>query len=70
MGRANLGQEEPGQAATILNYYFALQHEAKKPLNEAKVLLVGQGSVGKTSRTGDCIRTYALTRVQKYGEFR
>ncbi|RZN33809.1 MAG: GTP-binding protein [Methanosarcinales archaeon] len=37
------------EPATIINYY--LQHEAgeKKPLNEAKMLLVGQGSVGKTS---------------------
>jgi internalin A len=37
------------EPATIIHYY--LQHEAgeKKPLNEAKMLLVGQGSVGKTS---------------------
>ena len=37
------------EPAIIINYY--LQHEAgeKKPLNEAKMLLVGQGSVGKTS---------------------
>jgi len=37
------------EPATIINYY--LQHETgeKKPLNEAKMLLVGQGSVGKTS---------------------
>nr|WP_049769521.1 COR domain-containing protein [Rippkaea orientalis] len=34
------------EPATILNYYFA---EKKKPLNEVKMLLVGQGSVGKTS---------------------
>ena len=39
-------KDEP---ATIINYY--LQHETgeKKPLNEAKMLLVGQGGVGKTS---------------------
>nr|AAU84033.1 leucine-rich-repeat protein [uncultured archaeon GZfos35D7] len=37
------------EPATIINYY--LQHETgeKKPLNEAKMILVGQGSVGKTS---------------------
>jgi internalin A len=37
------------EPATIINYY--LQHEAglRRPLNEAKMLLVGQGSVGKTS---------------------
>jgi internalin A len=38
-----------GKPSNILNYYFSLQTEKKKPLNEAKVLLVGQGSVGKTS---------------------
>jgi hypothetical protein len=39
-------KDEP---TTIINYH--LQHETgqKKPLNEAKMLLVGQGSVGKTS---------------------
>ena len=37
------------EPAIIINYY--LQHETgqKKPLNEAKMLLVGQGSVGKTA---------------------
>ncbi|MBD2449294.1 leucine-rich repeat domain-containing protein [Nostoc sp. FACHB-152] len=38
-----------GEPAKILNYYFSLQAEQEKPLNEAKVLVVGQGSVGKTS---------------------
>lgn len=37
------------EPSTIINYYLKLQAEHKKPLNEAKVLLVGQGSVGKTS---------------------
>ncbi|MDY6786291.1 MAG: COR domain-containing protein [Cyanobacteriota bacterium] len=37
-------------SATILNYYQQLlQTQQRKPLNEAKMLLVGQGSVGKTS---------------------
>src|ERR1043165_7382080 len=36
--------------AEILNYYFQQQGTIqKKPLNEAKVLIVGQGDVGKTS---------------------
>ena len=39
-------KEEP---AKILNYYFQHQAQQKKPLNEAKVLIVGQGAVGKTS---------------------
>jgi len=33
----------------ILNYYFQHRTGGKKPLNEAKMLVVGQGSVGKTS---------------------
>ena len=34
--------------ATIINYYLSLQSNQKKALHEAKMLLVGQGSVGKT----------------------
>ncbi|MEA1863648.1 MAG: leucine-rich repeat domain-containing protein [Euryarchaeota archaeon] len=47
------------EPATIINYY--LQHEAgeRKPLNEAKMILVGQGSVGKTS----------LVKCLLWGEF-
>ncbi|MGP1386773.1 MAG: COR domain-containing protein [Thainema sp.] len=42
--------KRPADPAEILNYYFSLQTtEQRQPLNEAKVLLVGQGSVGKTS---------------------
>ena len=37
------------EPAIIINYYLQLQVEQRKPLNEAKMLLVGQGSVGKTS---------------------
>jgi internalin A len=42
--------EKTDDPATIISYYF--QHRTggrKKPLNEAKMLVVGQGSVGKTS---------------------
>ncbi|MBW4473602.1 MAG: leucine-rich repeat domain-containing protein [Stenomitos rutilans HA7619-LM2] len=35
--------------ASIFSYYFQLQKEQKKPLNEAKLLVVGQSNVGKTS---------------------
>lgn len=35
--------------AAIINYYSRHLAGQKKPLNEAKVLLVGQGGVGKTS---------------------
>jgi small GTP-binding protein len=33
----------------ILDYYFRKQREATRRLNEAKMLIVGQGGVGKTS---------------------
>jgi internalin A len=39
-------KEEP---ATIINYYLQHQVGQKKPLNEAKMVLVGQAGVGKTS---------------------
>ena len=39
-----------GNPQQILEYYFSLQTaEQRQPLNECKVLLVGQGKVGKTS---------------------
>jgi len=44
-----LGALEPGPVKDILNYWRELQGGEKRPLNEAKLLLVGQGSVGKTS---------------------
>ncbi|MEE4358858.1 MAG: COR domain-containing protein [Desulfococcaceae bacterium] len=37
------------QPQKILNYYFEHQKQDKKPINEAKMLIVGQGAVGKTS---------------------
>jgi len=41
--------EKSYETATIINYYLKHQTDRKRPLNEAKMLLVGQGSVGKTS---------------------
>ncbi|MBW4580093.1 MAG: leucine-rich repeat domain-containing protein [Tildeniella nuda ZEHNDER 1965/U140] len=38
-----------GDPAAILNYYLQLQQEQTRPLNEAKMIVVGQGNVGKTS---------------------
>jgi internalin A len=34
---------------TILNYYFSVVEQKRKPLNELKIVFIGQGSVGKTS---------------------
>jgi internalin A len=34
---------------TLLNYYFTVTEKSRQQLNEVKVLLIGQGSVGKTS---------------------
>ena len=41
--------KEPANPAEILAYYFRGRREQTRPLNEAKILLVGQGGVGKTS---------------------
>jgi internalin A len=48
LGPANW-REDPGTPAAIFNYLRQLRSGKVLPLNEAKVLLVGQGSVGKTS---------------------
>ncbi|MBV9209732.1 MAG: leucine-rich repeat domain-containing protein, partial [Acidobacteria bacterium] len=41
---------QPANPADILDYYFRVRgDEGKRPLNEAKLILVGRGAVGKTS---------------------
>ncbi len=39
----------PAKPAEILAYYFAQKEGPKRPLNEVKVLVVGESEVGKTS---------------------
>ncbi len=41
--------DKPAVPAEILAYYFRLQEEKSRPLHEAKILIVGEGAVGKTS---------------------
>ena len=41
--------QDPGSVEAIFNYCRQLRSGEFRPLNEAKLLLVGQGSVGKTS---------------------
>jgi internalin A len=39
----------PAKPSEILDYYFRTRQGEKRPLNEAKLILVGYGDVGKTS---------------------
>jgi internalin A len=41
--------QEPTKPAEILEYYFRTRGGERRPLNEAKLILVGRGAVGKTS---------------------
>jgi internalin A len=43
-----MGKAKPARPTEILEYYFRVKAE-KRPLNEAKLILVGRGGVGKTS---------------------
>lgn len=43
------GKALPRPPQKILNYYFRTQKLEKRPLNEAKLILVGRGGAGKTS---------------------
>jgi internalin A len=40
----------------ILSYYFSLSKQQRKSINEIKLLVVGQGAVGKTSLTQQILR--------------
>ena len=59
-----LGDEwdDLGNPAEILQFYF---EGTKKPLNEAKLLVVGQGSVGKTSLVNRLLRDRFNPRENK-----
>ena len=50
----------------ITNYYFQLQNS--KPLNEAKMLIVGQGGVGKTSLVQES-GSFHTTQKSKKSDF-
>lgn len=41
--------EKPEEPQAIINFYFSLRDKRDKPLSETKILIVGQGGVGKTS---------------------
>jgi internalin A len=41
--------EKINEPQAILNYYFSLHREGERPLNEIKIIVVGQGAAGKTS---------------------
>ena len=43
------GRKDPADPRAILDWYFQSRAEPVRRLNEAKMLLVGQGGVGKTS---------------------
>ena len=44
-----VNQAEPAEPANLLRYYFHSRNQPLQRLNEAKLLIVGQGDVGKTS---------------------
>ncbi len=48
--------EDSSDAAAILDHIRRLYAETRRPLNEAKLLLVGQGAVGKTSLVNRLVR--------------
>jgi internalin A len=41
--------EKYNEPEAIINFYFSLRREAGKSLNQIKLIILGQGSVGKTS---------------------
>ncbi|HEX6184410.1 MAG TPA: COR domain-containing protein [Pyrinomonadaceae bacterium] len=45
----NESSSKAARPAAILDYYFRVRGGEERPLNEAKLILVGRGAVGKTS---------------------
>ena len=50
--------EKSNKPATIINYYLSQLKNQKQTIHEAKMLLVGQGNVGKTCLKERLIRNY------------
>ena len=59
-----ISKAEPAKPENILNYYFRIQTEGR-PLNEAKLILVGFGAVGKTSLANRLINDTFDPKSQK-----
>ena len=60
--------EKWNEPATIINYYLSQLKSHKQPIHEAKMLLVGQGNVGKTCLKERLIRNdYDPTRNKTDG---
>jgi internalin A len=58
----------PAKPAEILDYYFRTRQGQKRPLNEAKLILVGYGTVGKTSLVNRLIHnTFDKNSLQTQG---
>jgi internalin A len=51
-----LGFRSPAKPASLLEYYFRTRTRPTRPLNEAKLILVGRGEVGKTSLVTRLVR--------------
>jgi len=48
--------KKSNEPQTILNYYFSLISGRRKPINELKLILIGEGGVGKTSLVQQILR--------------
>ncbi|QDV38731.1 COR domain-containing protein [Tautonia plasticadhaerens] len=55
-GKRPRSRLQPADPKDILRYYFQRQRQPRRRLNEAKLLVVGQGGVGKTSLVRRLIR--------------
>jgi internalin A len=60
--------KSPAAPADILDYYFRTRREATRVLNEAKVLLVGEAAVGKTSLVRALVHNQACRPAEKITE--
>jgi internalin A len=60
--------EKYDEPQTIINYYFSLNQTKRKPLNQTKLLFIGQGSVGKTSLVQRILQdTFDLNQTKTEG---
>lgn len=60
-------QAQPSKPRSIFDYYVGLRRTGQRPLNEAKLILLGRGAVGKTSLVNRLVNNIFRAEQQTEG---
>jgi len=58
---------DSGNPQKILNYYFTIKEDKTRPINEAKIVVIGEANVGKTCLINRLILDKVLPTISTHG---